>query len=163
MSKTIQIGRRLVPVEQIALVEPFDPETQKSMRSDRPFKARIVLLNRDSVLTEDSPEAFAESHSFRGLIEDGAYTNPQVHFAVESFHPVEGFNPTKPYLSRLVWRDLDGNTQSKLLLTKPEHVLAVAVRGELESEDTDEASALKPTIRRRSSRRQTSRVAPAQG
>jgi hypothetical protein len=41
-----------------------------------------------------------------------------------------GFRPSKPYRSRLVWRDLDGNTQSKLLLGAPETVLAIAVKGE---------------------------------
>jgi hypothetical protein len=29
----------------------------------------------------------------------------------------------------LKWRDLDGNEQSKLLLTKPETVIAVLLRG----------------------------------
>jgi hypothetical protein len=163
MSKTVTLGRRLVPLEQIALIEPFEPAAHSRMQTDRPFKARVVLLNRDSILTEEPPELFAEAQGFRMLTEDGVATNPQVHFSVESFHPAEGFNPTKPYLSRLVWRDLDGNTHSKLLLTKPEHVLAVAVRGELEPEDIEEASAPKPTVRRRSSRRQTSRVSPDQG
>jgi hypothetical protein len=160
---TLTIGKRLVPFEQIALVEPFDLATNERIQTDKPFKTRVVLLNRDSILTEEPLELFAETNGFPTLAEDGVATNPQVHFAVETFRPVEGFNPTNPYLSRLVWRDLDGNTQSKLLLTKPEHVLAVAVRGELEPEDIEEASAPKPAIRRRSSRRQTSRVAPAQG
>jgi hypothetical protein len=168
MSKTVTLGRRLVPLEQIALIEPFEPAAHSRMQTDRPFKARVVLLNRDSILTEEPPELFAEAQGFRMLTEDGVATNPQVHFAVESFHPAEGFNPTKPYLSRLVWRDLDGNTQSKLLLTAPEHVLAVAVRGELgfpsgKSGDVEGASAAQPAIRRRSSQRQTSRVAPVQG
>ena len=50
MTHTITIGSRLVPLEQIALVEPFEPSTQNPLRTDRAFKSRIVLLNRDSIL-----------------------------------------------------------------------------------------------------------------
>jgi hypothetical protein len=53
-----------------------------------------------------------------------------VRFRVETFEPSEGFQPPKPYQSRLKWRDQDGNEQSKLLLTKPETVIAVVLRGE---------------------------------
>jgi len=52
---TITLGRRLVPLEQIALVEPFDPSANPRMQTDRPFKARVVLINRDSILTEEKP------------------------------------------------------------------------------------------------------------
>ena len=65
VSKTIQIGKRFVPIQHIALVESFDSETQKNMRSTRLFKTRIVLLNRDSILMETEPLAFAEEHGFR--------------------------------------------------------------------------------------------------
>lgn len=141
MKKTITLGRRLVPLEQIALVEPFDPTANPRMQSERPFKARVVLLNRDSILTEDRPETVGEAQGFRALPEDSVFANPAIHFGVEAFHPAGDFQPTKPYRSRLVWRDLDGNTQSKLLLTKPESVLAIAVRGVVDapSEDTAEA------------------------
>jgi hypothetical protein len=53
-----------------------------------------------------------------------------VRFLVETFEPAEGFQPRKPYQSRLKWRDQDGNEQSKLLLTKPETVIAVVLRGQ---------------------------------
>lgn len=129
MSNTVTVGRRLIPFEHIAFVEPFDPATQTRLQTGRLFQARIVLINRDSVLTEEAADAFAEKHGFRRLSDDGLVVNPAVHFSVEAFAPAEGFNPTKPFRSRLLWRDRDGETQSKLLLTAPETVLAVAVRG----------------------------------
>jgi hypothetical protein len=164
---TITIGRRLVPREQIVLVEPFDAAANPLLRSDRMFKTRIVLLNRDTILTEETPMAFAEANAFRPLIDDGVFTNPTVHFSVEAFHPAEGFNPRLPYLSRLVWRDLDSNVQSKLLLSKPEDVLRVAVRGEIDvpsqAEALDaEAAFRRPVTRRRNARKREER-APIQG
>jgi hypothetical protein len=132
MSNTVTAGRRLIPFEHIAFVEPFDPATQTRLQTGRPFQARIVLINRDSVLTEEAPEAFAEKHGFRRLSEDGILVNPAVFFSVEAFEPAEGFSPSKPFRSRLLWRDRDGEMQSKLLLTPPETVLAVAVRGDAE-------------------------------
>jgi hypothetical protein len=168
MNTTVTLGRRLVPRAHIAVIEPFDRATQTNIKTDRAFQARVVLLNRDSILTEEPVDQFAEAHGFRMLAEDGVATNPEVHFAVERFHPAEGFTPTKPYLSRLVWRDLDGNTQSKLLLTAPEGVLAIAVRGEVEwpsgkASVAEEDSAPSRAARRRRSRRQTSRPEPAHG
>jgi hypothetical protein len=131
MSKTIEFGKRIVPVEQIALVEPFDPETQKSMRSTRSFKSRIVLLNRDSILSETSPMSFAEENGFRVLTKDGAATNPAVAFSVERFEATADFQPSKPFISRLMWKDGDGHTRSKLMLSEPEDLIAIAVRGEV--------------------------------
>ena len=132
MQNVITIGRRHVPIEQIAYVEPFDPATNPEFKPEKPFKARVVLLNRDIVLTESLPQEFAEAHGFRLLAEDNVATNPAVAFRVESFEPTNDFNPTKPYLTRLKWRDQDGNEKSRLLLTKPETVIAVALRGDSE-------------------------------
>jgi hypothetical protein len=79
--KTVIIGKRLVPVEQIALVEPFDAAAANPrFQSDKDFKARVVLLNRDSILTEEPPARFAEAHGFRRLAEEDVGTNPLVHF-----------------------------------------------------------------------------------
>jgi hypothetical protein len=128
----IAIGRKRFPIEDIALVEPFEPPAEQSPRftSDKDFKARVVLIDRYNVLTEDTVEAFAEANKFRRLPDDNVATNPAVRFRVETFEPSEGFQPRKPYQSRLKWRDQDGNEQSKLLLTKPETVIAVVLRGE---------------------------------
>src|ERR1700691_6260602 len=41
------VGDAFVPVEQIALVEPFDPASNPDFKPAKEFKARIVLLNRD--------------------------------------------------------------------------------------------------------------------
>lgn len=167
MSDTVTLGKRLVPVEQIVLIEPFDPSAHPRMQTHRPFKARVVLRNRDSILTEEPAEVFAEAHAFRSLPEDAVFTNPEIHFSVEVFHPEGDFNPDKAYQSRLLWRDFDGNTQSKLLLTKPEDVLAIAVRGERTAPDqsgtAEAAQEPQPKAGRRRSRRQAPRAALAQG
>lgn len=167
MENTVTFGKRLVPVEQIALIEPFDPLANPKMQSGRPFKARVVLVNRDSILSEESPAAFAEKHGFRFLPEDGVYTNPALQFGVEVFEPAGDFQPTKRYLSRLGWRGPDGNTHSKLLLTKPDDVLAIVVRGD-KSEAVHEGSAADASVAQtrssgqRRSRRQAPRAALAQ-
>ena len=165
MSDTVTLGKRLVPVEQIVLIEPFDPSANPRMQTHRPFKSRVVLRNRDSILAEEPPEVFAEAHGFRSLPDDGVFTNPEVHFAVEVFQPEGEFSPAKPYASRLQWRDLDGNTQSKLLLTKPEDVLAIAVRGDTnppgETSDSEASPRPQASAGRRRSRRRASAPAPA--
>lgn len=130
MNETVTVGKRLIPLEHIALIEPFDTTTQLPLPTERSFQARVVLVDRDSVLTDQPLSAFPEKYGFRLLSEDGIATNPTVHFSVEAFTPTEGFQPTKPFRTRLMWRDLDGEKQSKLLLAEPETVLAVAVRGE---------------------------------
>lgn len=129
MSNAITVGKRLIPREQIAFIEPFDPTANPDFQAGRPYRGRLVMTNPDeSVLTEDSPKAFADAHGFRLLQLDGIATNPDVRFRVESFMAGEGFKPTKPYATRLLWRE-DGKDHSKLLLSQPETVLAVAVRG----------------------------------
>jgi hypothetical protein len=130
MSTFVTVGKRLIPREHIAFVEPYDPAANPRLQTARDFLARVMLINRDSILIEESPEAFAKANEFRMLPEDNVATNPAVHFQVETFEPTEGFSPTKPYATRLRWRDQDGNDQSKLLLSNPEAVLAVAVKGE---------------------------------
>lgn len=138
MTSMFMIGKRLVPAEQVAFVEPYDPTANPRFQTAREFQSRIVMVDRNSILTEQRVEDFAKEHGFRMLPEDNVATNPVIHFQVETFTPAEGFTPRKPYVTRLLWRDLDGNDQSKLLLTEPEKVLAVSVRGDApESEPTD--------------------------
>lgn len=127
---TITIGRSLVPLEHIALVEHFDLAANPRLQTERQFQSRVVLLNRDSILTEQPWQEFAQAHGFRVLAEDSVATNPAVQFRVQTFEPTEDFKPNKPYVTRLLWRDLDGNDQSKLLLTKAVSVVAIAVKGE---------------------------------
>ena len=148
MSNTITVGKRLIPTEQIAFVEPYDPSANPKFQTSREFQARLVMLNRESVLAEETPQAFAHANGFRMLQMDGVATNPAVHFRVESFAPAEGFTPGKPYTTRLLWRDLDGNDQSKLLLTDPETVLAVAVRGGADAYAHPQDPARRPSRRK---------------
>lgn len=136
MQNVVTIGKRLIPLEQIAFVEPFDPASNPDFKSDKPFKARVVMLNRDTVLTESAPAEFAELHGLRMLSEESVAVNPNIAFRVETFTPTESFKPDKPYETRLKWRDLEGNEHSKLLLTKPETIIAVVVRREAEPSPT---------------------------
>ncbi len=159
MSDLIRIGKRLIPIEHVALIEPYVQTPETPIRTSRDFKSRIVLLNRDSVLSEEAPERIAEEHAFRTLAADCVATNPAIHFGVEEFQPAENFTPSKEYLTRLSWYDLDGNSQSKLLLTQPEIALAIAVRGD--RAPTEEKTDPSPEpARPRRKRSAVSRAAP---
>jgi hypothetical protein len=148
MENVITIGRRHVPIEQIAYVEPFEIAADSDFKPEKPFKARVVLLDRDTVLTEATPQEFADAHGFRMLAEDNVATNPAIPFRVESFEPTEGFAPAKPYQTRLMWRDPTGKNQSKLLLTRPEAVIAVALRGESSDAGGERKRPRRPAQRR---------------
>lgn len=152
---TITIGRRLVPLEHIVLFEPFDPSTHQRMQSDKSFQTRVVLVNRDSVLSEEPLAALAEQNGFRMLAEDGIAASPSVLFSVEAFEAAGDFQPTKPYRSRLLWRDPSGKAQSKLLLASPEDVLATVIRG-----SSNAPTAGKANSRTRRSRRRATSPAP---
>lgn len=114
--KVITIGKRLVPVEQVAFVEPFDATANPDFKPEKDYKGRIVMLNRDIVLTEQTPQEFAADHELHLFIEDsvaGRWCSGS-----KTFEPTESFEPAKPYKTRLKWRDLTGGEQSKLLLTE---------------------------------------------
>jgi hypothetical protein len=155
MANFVTVGRRLIPREHIAFVEPFDPNANPKFQTSRDFKGRVVMVNRDSVLIEELPQMFADANGFRLLQMDRVATNPAVHFRVETFVPADGFAPSKAYASRLLWTDLDGQEQSKLLLSEPETVLAVAVKGEADPHATVDAPARRPNRRK-----QAASVAP---
>ena len=91
MSSFVIVGRRLIPREHIAFVEPFDPNANPNFQTTREFRGRVVMVNRDSVLIEETPQAFAEESKFRMLRDDGVATNPAIHFQVETF-PRIGFS-----------------------------------------------------------------------
>ena len=131
MSNIVTVGKRLIPREHIALVEPFEVGDASKFKAPRDYRGRVVLLNRDSVLIETAAEAFADANGFKMLTTDNVAANPGIRFRIETFAPAADFKPTKPYATRLLWRDLDGNEQSKLLLTDPEAVLAALVLGEI--------------------------------
>jgi len=147
MQDVITVGKRLIPVEQIALAEPFDPMSNPEFKPEKDFKARVVLLNRDTVLAEVPPHDFAKVHGFRMLPEENIAVNPRVAFRVETFAPSESFTPTKPYATRLKWSDGDGNEHSRLLLTKPEAVIALALRGETEPAPGGKGARQRPRTR----------------
>ncbi|WP_316203930.1 hypothetical protein [Bradyrhizobium sp. SZCCHNS3051] len=131
--KVITIGKRLVAAEQIVLVEAFDPASNPEFKPEKDFKARIVLLNHDTVLAEEAPEQFAAAHELHLLAEDNVAINRAITFRVETFTPTESFKPTKPYQTRLKWHDTNGTEKSKLLLTPPEALVAQIVNGTVET------------------------------
>jgi hypothetical protein len=161
MNAVVHVSKHLIPVERIALFESFVMPEEPPFLSTKDFKGRIVLLDKMSVLTEETPEELAEANGFRLIEADRVATNPAISFGVETFTPAESFQPTKPYLTRLSWRDGDGNSQSKLLLAAPELVLAIAVRGEIDTE-TVALDRPKPIPRKRVSRRRQPRRASAE-
>src|SRR4051812_35241971 len=120
----VTVGKRLVPVDQIAFVEPFDPSSNPEFKPEKEYKGRIVLLNRDAVLTEQTVDEFATEHGLHLFAEDGVAVNRAIVFTIETFEPTESFKPAKPYQTRLKWRDLAGEEQSKFLVTTPETVIA---------------------------------------
>lgn len=154
----ITIGKRLIPTEQIAFVEAFDPASNPEFKPERDFKGRVVLLNRDTVLTEMTPQDFAAAHNMRLLGADNVAVGQAIAFRVEIFTPTESFLPTKPYLTRLKWRDHDGNEQSKLLVTAPETVV-----GELSRRRTEAAPRSIESPPRPARRRGSRKIEPTRG
>jgi hypothetical protein len=141
--KVITIGKRLIAAAQIAFVEPFDPAANPDFKPEKDFKARIVLLNRDAVLTEDNPAAFAEAHVLHLFKEDDVAVNRAIAYKIESFGPSGSFNPSKHFKTRLKWTDASVADQSKLLVTAPETVIAELL----------ETKAKAPTDKKRTARR----------
>ncbi|MGA2998763.1 hypothetical protein [Bradyrhizobium sp.] len=157
MSNVIQVARKILPIEQVVLVEPFVPPSDTPLRTTKEFLSRIVLLDRVSVLSEESPEDLAQSISFRFVTLDRVGTNPAIAFRLETFVPTDQFNPSRPYQSRLLWKDSEGNDRSKLMLAPPDELLAVVIRGEVDPQEI--VADNKPVRRRKPSNRR--RVAPA--
>jgi hypothetical protein len=130
MENIITVGQHHLAIGQVACVEPFDASAQREdFRSDKPYRSRIVLLNRDTHLSEDTPEAFVTRYGFLFLAEDETAFNPGLFYKVSSFTPTATFNPRKPFKTGVEWTDAFGEKQRKLLLTQPEIVLATLVRG----------------------------------
>jgi hypothetical protein len=146
--EVITLGKKLIPAKQIAFIEAFDPASNPEFKPDRDFKGRVVLLNRDTVLTEMTPADFASAHNMRLLADDNVAVGQTIAFRVETFTPTETFKPNKSYLTRLKWRDQDGNEQSKLLVTPPETVVT-----ELSLRRKKSAPRSKPSPRRPARRR----------
>jgi hypothetical protein len=80
----------------------------REVKPEKNFKGRVVLLDRDAVLTEQTPHEFAEAHESHLLAEDDVAVNRAIVFEIEVFEPPESFNPSKPYKTRLKWSDASG-------------------------------------------------------
>jgi hypothetical protein len=108
---------RLIAAEQIAFVEPFDPAANPDFKPEKDFKARIVLLNRDAVLTEDNPAAFAEAHALHLFKEDDVAVNRAIAYKIESFEPSGNFKPNEAFQGPVKWTYASFADQSKVLVT----------------------------------------------
>jgi hypothetical protein len=151
MSNVIQVARKILPIEQVVLIEPFVPPSDTPLRTTKEFLSRIVLLDRVSVLSEQSPEELSQASGFRFVTVDRVGTNPAIFFRLERFVPTDLFNPSRPFQSRLLWKDSEGNDRSKLMLAPPEEILAVVIRGEIDRQEPATNDA--PARRRKSSTR----------
>jgi hypothetical protein len=153
MQEVITIGKRLVPAEQVAYVKPFDPTSNPEFKAPRDFKGRMVLLNREILLTEQTPQDFAAEHHLHLFTEDDVAVSRVIHFKIEIFEPTEKFTPAKPYRTRLKWTDLAGDEQSKLLVTAPETVIAEILKARTEMPSAAKRPIRKPARGRNGSRR----------
>jgi hypothetical protein len=95
-----------------------------------------------------TPAAFATEHNMRLLADDNVAVGQSMAFRVETFTPTEAFRPSKAYLTRLKWRDQDGNEQSKLLLTAPETVVNELSQRRTKSAPRSKSSPRRPARRR---------------
>jgi hypothetical protein len=93
--QVITLGKKLIPAEQIAFVEAFDPASSPEFKPERDFKGRVVLLNRDTVLTEMTPQDFAAAHNMRLLADDNVAVGQTIAFRVETFAPTESFSQAR--------------------------------------------------------------------
>src|SRR5260370_42226970 len=78
MQNVITIGPELIPVEQIAYIEPFEPSGNGQFKPDKPYKGLVVLLNRETVLAETTPAEFAETNGFHLLPARGRLNRPML-------------------------------------------------------------------------------------
>jgi hypothetical protein len=84
-------------------LEPFDPSSNSDFKPERDFKGRFVLLNREILLTEQTPEAFAAENDLYFFAEDTVAVNRAIRLRVETFAPTDTFKPSRR--SRPGWRD----------------------------------------------------------
>jgi Asp-tRNA(Asn)/Glu-tRNA(Gln) amidotransferase A subunit family amidase len=87
---TIVIGRRHIPLAHVALVESFDPSLHPGIKSEKAFKARIVLIDRPN--PEDRPDGNNRFTTVGRLLEQAGHV-------VSRVDPPYAANPT-PELAR---------------------------------------------------------------
>jgi hypothetical protein len=112
-----------------------------------------VLLDRDVLLSEQLPRAFAEEHGLHLFPEDDVAVNRSIQFKIEMFEPTEKFNPSRPYKTRLKWSDANGGDQSKLLVTALEAVIAGLLEAKVNTPAESKPAARRPARARRGSAR----------
>jgi hypothetical protein len=160
MTNVLRLSKRLIPIEHIVLFEPFVAPVGPPLSTSKEFKARVVLLDRVSILAEEAPEDLASTYGFRMISEDRVATNPEICFGVETFEPGESFQSSKPFKTRLVWKGPDGTSRSKLLVAEPATVLEIAVRGELDPTIQGDRTDSKPATARRPRPKRRPALAP---
>lgn len=101
-------------------------------------------------MSEEAPEQLPKAHCFLWIEADKVVTKPNIILRRRDVHRTESFDPSKPFPSRLAWNDEEGNMQSKLMVTDPEALLAIVVRGGTENE----ANQVQTPVRRCQQRRE---------
>jgi hypothetical protein len=126
--------------------EFFDPASNPEFKPEKDFKGRVVLLNREMALIEQTPQAFAEEHKLHLFVEDSIAVNRDLAFRVQTFEPTESFAPNKPFKTRIKWRDQAREEQSKLLVTPPETIIAELLGVKEEVAKTPAARSRRPHV-----------------
>ena len=149
-SPVIEIRGKQISAALIALIEPFDPTTNTLIPEPERFAGRVRMLDGTSLLTEQTPAAFARANGFRSLgTPDNIATNPAIAYRVEEFDLAKAqernpeFKPEKSYASRLSWGK-GGKGQSVLLENDVETVSAVVLRGQADRGSRIGAGVAKP-------------------
>ncbi len=137
----ITIRDSILARDSIILVEPFDPARSSGIANPERFAGRAVMRDGTSILTEQPPAQFAETHGFRYLGKpDHIATNPDIAFRVQKFDLTEAqkrnpeFKPERDFASRLSW-GRGGPGESKLLQNDTDTVAAVVLLGQQDRND----------------------------
>jgi hypothetical protein len=70
------LGRRLIQSNTLPGETVRSPAVNPQFKAEKTFKARVVLMNRESVLTEDT--RLRPSQRFPDATDEGVSTNPAV-------------------------------------------------------------------------------------
>jgi hypothetical protein len=149
----ITIRDSMIARDNIVLIEPFDPAKGSGISNPERFAGRLLFRDGNSMLTEQTPAAFAAEHGFRFLGKpDHIATNPDITFKVQKFDLVQAqsknpeFQPERSFATRLSWGK-GGPGESRLLQNDPPTVAAVVLLGQQDRNDPAPIGAAKPAAR----------------
>jgi len=77
MSNVVRVAKRLIPIEQIVLVEPYVQNANASITTGRDFKSRLVLLINPVCLPKQRPRSSLGNPYFIQKMHDWFVENDQ--------------------------------------------------------------------------------------